>query len=58
MHRSGRDRLADGTCVGVAVLLGGLFTLGSLTETPPQPVHLVWELVVGGSACVALLLLR
>jgi signal transduction histidine kinase len=58
VHRSGRDRLADAGCVGFAVLLGGLFLLGSLSESPPQPVHLVWELVVGGSACVALLLLR
>ena len=58
LHRSGRDWLADVACAGVALLLGGLFTLGSLTETPPQPVHLVWELVVGGSACAALLLLR
>jgi signal transduction histidine kinase len=58
LHRSGRDRLADVACVSVAVLLGSLFILGSLTETPPQPVHLVWELVVGGSACAALLLLR
>jgi signal transduction histidine kinase len=57
-HRSPRDRLADAACVGVALLLGGLFILGSLAETPPQPVQLVWELVVGGSACAALLLLR
>jgi signal transduction histidine kinase len=57
-HRSPRDWLADAACVGVAVLLGGLFILGSLAETPPQPVQLVWELVVGGSACAALLLLR
>jgi signal transduction histidine kinase len=57
-HRAGRDRLADVGCAGVAVLLGGLFIVGSLTETPPQPVHLVWELVFGGSACAALLLLR
>jgi signal transduction histidine kinase len=58
LRRSGRDRLADVACAGFAVLLGGLFILGSLTESPPQPVHLVWELVVGGSACAALLLLR
>jgi signal transduction histidine kinase len=57
-HRSPRDCLADAACVGVAVLLGGLFILGSQAETPPQPVQLVWELVVGGSACAALLLLR
>jgi signal transduction histidine kinase len=57
-HRSPRDWLADAACVGVAVLLGGLFILGSQAETPPQPVQLVWELVVGGSACAALLLLR
>jgi hypothetical protein len=57
-HRSPRDRLADAACVGVALLLGGLFILGSLAETPPQPVQPVWELVVGGSACAALLLLR
>jgi signal transduction histidine kinase len=57
-RRSARDWLADVGCTAVAVLLGGLFILGSLTETPPQPVHLVWELVVGGSACAALLLLR
>jgi signal transduction histidine kinase len=55
---SARDRVADVACTGFAVLLGGLFILGSLSETPPQPVHLVWELVVGGSACIALLLLR
>jgi signal transduction histidine kinase len=58
LYGSGRDRLADIACIGVAALLGGLFTLGSLTETPPQPVHLVWELVIGGSACAALLLRR
>jgi signal transduction histidine kinase len=57
-HRSARDRVADVACVGVALLLGGLFILGSLAETPPQPVQLVGELVFGGSACVALLLLR
>ena len=55
---SARDRVADVACTGFAVLLGGLFILGSLSESPPQPVHLVWELVVGGSACIALLLLR
>jgi signal transduction histidine kinase len=55
---SARDRVADVACTGFAVLLGGLFILGSLSETPPQPVHLVWELVIGGSACIALLLLR
>ena len=55
---SARDQVADVACTGFAVLLGGLFILGSLTETPPQPVHLVWELVVGGTACAALLLLR
>jgi signal transduction histidine kinase len=57
-QQSARDRLADVACVGVAVLLGSLFILGSLAETPPQPVQLGWELVFGGSACVALLLLR
>lgn len=31
-HRSPRDRLADAACVGVALLLGGLFILGSLAE--------------------------
>jgi signal transduction histidine kinase len=53
-----RDRVADVAGAAVAVLLGGLFILGSLSESPPQPVHLAWEAIVGGSAVAALLLLR
>jgi signal transduction histidine kinase len=57
-RRSARDRVADAACAGVALLLGGLFILGSLSESPPQPVELAWEAVFGGSAVAALLLLR
>ncbi len=58
LGRSARDWVADGCCAAVAVLLGGLFILGQASETPPQPVHLPFELVAGGAACGALLLLR
>jgi hypothetical protein len=58
LRRSARDWLADGCCAGVAALLDGLFILGMLTETPPDPVYPVWELGFGGAALVALLLLR
>jgi signal transduction histidine kinase len=58
LRRPARDWVADACCAAAAALLGGLFILGMMTDTPPQPVFLTWELLAGGSACVALLLLR
>jgi signal transduction histidine kinase len=55
---SARDRVADVACAAVAVLLGGLFLLGNLSETDPQPVYLGVELIVGAGGVAGLLLLR
>jgi signal transduction histidine kinase len=55
---SRRVRVGDLLCVGSGAGLGGLFILGMVTETPPDPVHVWWEVFGGGSAVVLLLFLR